>query len=123
MFTRADSIDLTLTLRRCYSWQAVASLYDRHRELPLHPINVAAFFSQLRKALETYRDAGRAAWGQRGDSGPSSPRHAPLLDTLPGPEREAVDRLCSCLAFSAGRCLEVMGGREIATIARWEGVE
>ena len=135
-FSRADSIDLTQTIKLCHSWQSVLVVYERHRELPLHPINVAAFFSQLQRTLHKYRPPSSNTYsGSRQFKSRLNPidnrdarlkshrndaqtRNVPLLHKLPLSERQAVEMLCNALAFNMSQCVDAMGGREIATVAR-----
>jgi hypothetical protein len=57
-FTRSDSINLTLEVQTCQTWRDVYSLYLRHQDLPLWPINVAAFYTRLQKVLLISRASG-----------------------------------------------------------------
>ncbi|GAX76675.1 hypothetical protein CEUSTIGMA_g4121.t1 [Chlamydomonas eustigma] len=193
IFTRSDSIDLAIKLKSCRSWQSVYSTFTNHQHLPLHPINIAAFFSQLKKVLEkepfdsaelkqnmgldqpykannptlsrhdqqlrcheasrlTQRfeeqhancrmerstakspaiqhrqqnnaTAGNAAIGSGSKStfstvqGGMRPPQPPLLQNLSVSENQKVEMLCTSLAFAMGRCLDILEGRELSTIAR-----
>ena len=119
-------------------------MFERHKDLPLHPINVAAFFSQLQRTLKAYRpsnspnvypalrprgrfqsrlndaqeDQDRDASFRSQGRNTVRPRSAPLLDKLPPYDEQGVKVLCNSLAFSTSQCIDVMGGRELATVAR-----
>lgn len=129
-FTRSDSMDLTKSLQRCSTWQQVQVLYQRHRDLPLHPINRAAFFTRLQYVLQQQATAAKQArhnmshGGGAGSSAEQRRRSAvatdpqPLLRTLPATERQAVEQICGTWALDIGNAIDGIGGKELSIIAK-----